>query len=247
MDGVPIGAAGHVPRRFAPRDLAARVHRQLIGYLGLLLPLMLYVVAGTRPVSPLPRWHLLSSVSAYYYTGAVGIFVGILFALALFLLAYRGYEGERADRVVGSIGGLAAIGVVMFPTAAPVGVPAIPWWQPVLRTVHYVSATTLFVAFILFALWLFRRTGGDPSQRTPGKRRRDLVFLVSGVVMILSVLWAGTTVFTHAPMFVPETLAIEAFAVSWLVKGGAHEPLKPLVPFLRDSLPGPPGEHPVRC
>jgi hypothetical protein len=52
--------------------------------------------------------------------------------------------------------------------------------------------------------------------------------------MVLGVLWAGATVFTNAPMFVPETLAIEAFAVSWLVKGGAHEPLKAFVPFIRD-------------
>ena len=234
MNGEPVATPERASRSPAPRDLAVRLHRQLIGYLGLLLPLLLYVVAGTRPLSPLPRWHLLSSVSAYYYTGAVGIFVGILFALALFLFAYRGYEGERADRIVGSIGGLAALGVVMFPTSAPVGIPRIPWWQPALRIVHYVSATTLFVAFILFALWLFRRTGGDPSRRTPGKRRRDLVFLVCGLVMILGVLWAGATVFTSAPMFVPETLAIEAFAVSWLVKGGAHQPMKRFVPFIRD-------------
>jgi hypothetical protein len=234
VNGTPSEVAGRTPARFGPRGLDARVHRQLIGYLGLLLPLLLYFVSGTRPLSPLPRWHLLPSVSAYYYTGAVGIFVGILFALALFLFAYRGYEGENADRIVGAIGGLAALGVVMFPTGAPVGIPEIVWWRPALQIVHYVSATTLFVSFILFALWLFRRTAGNPAQRTAGKRRRDRVFLVCGSLMVLGVLWAGSSIFTNAPIFLPETIAIEAFALSWLVKGGAHQPLKRFVPFVRD-------------
>src|SRR5215831_5852764 len=119
MNAAPIVAAEHTRGRPGPRGLDARVHRQLIGYLGLLLPLLLYFVSGARPLSPLPRWHLLPSVSAYYYTGAVGIFVGILFALALFLFAYRGYEGESADRIVGSIGGLAAPAAI--PRSAPPG------------------------------------------------------------------------------------------------------------------------------
>jgi hypothetical protein len=234
MNGAPIETAARAPGHPGPRGLDARIHRQLIGYLGLLLPLLLLIVSATRPLDPLPRWHPLPSVSAYYYTGAIGVFVGILFALALFLFAYRGYEGENADKIVGSIAGAAALGVVMFPTGPPDGIPEIAWWRPALRVVHYVSATTLFVSFIVFALWLFRRTAGDPAQRTAGKRRRDRVFLVCGVLMVLGVLWAGTSIATKGPIFLPETLAIESFAVSWLVKGGAHQPLKPFVPFVRD-------------
>src|SRR5215510_4649973 len=166
-DGVPRGGD-------APRDFSQLAHRRLIGILGLLLPGLLYLVAGLRPTAPLARWELLPSVSAYYYTGAVGIFVGVLFALSLFLFTYPGYEGVVADRLVGSLGGLAALGVALFPTGAPDGIQAPPWWSPALRVVHYVSAVSLFVAFILFSTWLFRKSSVPPGRARPvEKRRRD--------------------------------------------------------------------------
>jgi hypothetical protein len=200
-----------------PKDLSQRAHRRLIGYLGFFLPVLLYLVAGVRPTTGLARWSLLQSVSAYYYTGAVGIFVGVLFALSLFLLAYRGYEGEVADRVVGGLGGCAALGVALFPTAAPTAVCAPSWWATPLRTVHYVSAVVLFLSFIVFAMWLFRKSSFPRNEdRGLEKRTRNTVYLVCGISMILSVLWAASSLITDAPIFWPETIAIIAFAVSWL-------------------------------
>jgi hypothetical protein len=205
------------------KDLSQRVHRRLIGLLGLLLPVLLYLIAGLRPTDGLPGWTVLPSVSAYYYTGAVGIFVGVLFALSLFLLTYQGYEGVVADRVVGRLGGAAALGVALFPTAAPAGLVEPSWWSPALRMVHYASAILLFSAFILFSIWLFRRSSAPrPEDRTPEKRRRNAVYLTCGIAMIGSVLWTASSLITNAPIFWPEAIAIGAFAISWLVKGEAH-------------------------
>ena len=86
--------------RDVPDGLSQRENRTVIGVLGLFLPVLLYVIAGLRPTTGLQAWILLNSVSAYYYTGAVGIFVGVLFSLALFLFTYRGYVGVWADRIV---------------------------------------------------------------------------------------------------------------------------------------------------
>lgn len=66
-----------------PDDLSGHAHRQFIGSLGLVLPLLLWVIAGLRPTEGLPRWELLGSVSAYYFTGAVAAFVGILVAMVV--------------------------------------------------------------------------------------------------------------------------------------------------------------------
>jgi hypothetical protein len=218
------------PQRAAPKDLSQQNHRRLIGVLGLLLPVLLYAVAGLRPTDGLEPWGLLSSVSAYYYTGAIGIFVGILFALSLFLFTYPGYEGEIADRVVGSIGGAAALGVALFPTSAPQRLAAPSWWSYKLSVLHHASAVLLFVAFILFAIWLFRKSSVPRKEdRPPDKRRRDTVCLVCGWIMIACVLWAGSSTFTHGPIFFPEAIAILAFAVSWLVKGEAYEPVLRMV------------------
>jgi hypothetical protein len=209
-----------------PKELSQLVHRRLIGFLGLLLPVLVYVVAGVRPTEGLPSWALLPSVSAYYYTGAMGVFVGVLFALSLFLLSYPGYEGVIADRLVGWLGGGAALGVALFPTAAPDGQSAPSWWSPGLRVVHYVSAVLLFSAFILFSIWLFRKSSvPNKRNRPPEKRWRDAVCLTCGITMIGCVLWAASSLITHAPIFWPEAIAIVAFAISWLVKGEAHRPV----------------------
>jgi heme/copper-type cytochrome/quinol oxidase subunit 2 len=172
----------------------------------------------------------LDSVSAYYYTGAVSVFAGVLFALALFLLTYPGYKEVAADRVVGRVGGLAAIAVALFPTTAPAGLSAPSWWHPQMAVVHHVAAVVLFVSFILFAIWLFRKSNVPRRQDRPlDKRRRDDICLACGILMIVAVLWAASSMVTHAPIFLPESIAIGAFAVSWLTKGEVHKPVMQMV------------------
>jgi heme A synthase len=224
------GAAGNDDSILPPRhpdDLSGHAHRQLIGYAGLALPIFLLIVAAARPTPGLPAWPPLDSISAYYYSGAVAIFTGLLVALALLLLTYRGYGNEYgvADRWIARIGGIAAFCVAFFPTKPPDGVPEPAWWEPSTNVVHYVSATTLFLAFIVFSIWLFRKTGrgGTPDDE---KRNRNRIYLVCGVVMIASVLWAGSSIVTGAPIFVPESIALLAFAFSWLTKGRAGRTVK---------------------
>ena len=206
-------------------DLSLRTHRRLIGYLGFLLPFLVYLLSGLRPTNGLPRWHFLHSISAYYYTGAVAVFVGILFALALFLFSYRGYTTSIADRVIGKVGGTAALGVAICPTKPPDGVTPPSWWHPALGVIHLVSASVLFIAFILFALWLFRKSSQTNRKNRPNdKKVRDMIYLGCAVIMMGAIGWATASIFTGAPIFWQETAAIEGFAISWLVKGEAHAP-----------------------
>ena len=67
----PPPGAPPVPHR--PRDLSQLAHRRVIGYLGLMLPVLLFALAGLRPIPGVERWSLLSSVSSYYYTAHSGI------------------------------------------------------------------------------------------------------------------------------------------------------------------------------
>ncbi|MEJ2216997.1 MAG: hypothetical protein P8099_10315 [Gemmatimonadota bacterium] len=210
---------------FPPRhedDLSGHAHRQLIGYAGLVLPILLLIVAAARPTPGLRTWPPLDSVSAYYYTGAVAIFTGLLVALSLLLLTYRGYGNEYGtlDRWIARIGGIAAFCVAFFPTKPPDDIARPAWWRSATNVVHYSAATTLFVTFIVFSLWLFRKTATEKPM-TDDKRRRNRVYVVCGVVMIGSVLWAGSSPITKAPIFLPESIALVAFAFSWLTKGRA--------------------------
>lgn len=223
--------ASQQPPPADPQDLSQRAHRIVIGVLGCILPPVLYVVAGLRETVGLTPWVRLNSISAYYYTGAVGIFVGVIFALSLFLLTYRGYAGVWVDRIVGGLAGLAALGVVLFPTRPPESVQPPDWWSEAAGHLHYVSAVVLFLCFIVFAVWLFRRSSVPKrSDRPSAKQWRDHICLACGVAMAIGVVWAGICLLTgDDSIFYPETLAIEAFAVSWLAKGEAHAPLVELV------------------
>ncbi len=214
---------GDRSQRNDPLHLSHKAHRQLIGLLGLSLPVVLVVIAGILPTPELPRWKLLDSISAYYYTSATAVFVGILGALAVFLFSYQGYEKDVADRRIGKIGGISAAGVAFFPTVAPDGLNEPSWWFNIMRNLHYVSAAALFIVFIVFSLWLFRRTSTPKGQALPpDKRRRNRIYLFCGIIIVICVLWAGSAVFTNARIFWPEAIALWAFAVSWLVKGEIH-------------------------
>ena len=205
-------------------DLSSNAHRQLIGYMGLILPALLWLIAGWRPTEGLQPWKPLTSVSAYYYTGAVSAFAGILVALALFLFSYRGYDNayHRRDRIAAIIAGVATVLVAFFPTGAPGDLEALSWWTPLVGGIHYFSAVVLFGAFIYFALFLFRRSKVKRGASLPrGKQFRNVIHIFCGVAMLACMLWAGIATVTDAPIFWPEALALEFFAVSWLAKGRA--------------------------
>lgn len=205
---------------YRPDDLSDHAHRQLIGYIGLVLPLLLILLVMVR--DGVARWRSLESISAYYYTGAVAAFVGMLVALALFLFTYRGYKNQYywADRAAGITAAVAALGVALFPTEAPSGVAALSWWRPVTGVLHYVFAVVLLAMFAVYALWLFRIT--PCREHMPSdKRRRNLVYLLCGIVIVVSMIWAGVAGLSGNSLFLPESIALIAFAVSWLVKGYA--------------------------
>ena len=215
--------------RKQPRDFKYLKQRQMIGWLGMLLPLLVVVFSKVWPAKGVP-WHLLSSISAFYYTSAAGVFVGCLFALAMFLFIYGGYEGDKADRAMGKIAGLAALGVAFFPTKVPPGFSAPAWWSNWMNTAHYLSATTLFLSFIVFALWIFRKSSAPKKNlMSLGKRQRNRVFLICGIIMVGSVIWVLVAGRSGHSIFWPEAIALVAFAVSWLVKGRAHGPIVNLI------------------
>ena len=203
-------------------DLAGSAHRQLIGYIGLLLPLFIILLVLWRDGEKL--WRKLESISAYYYTGANAAFVGMLVALALFLFTYRGYGNNQnwADRWASNIAAWAALVVAFFPRKVPDGFTALLWWERWVGVLHYVAAVTLFGMFAVFALWLFRKRADGEKEIPDDKRWRNRIYFTCGIVIVGSMAWAGWNAFKDRPIFWPESFALIAFSVSWLVKGYAH-------------------------
>jgi len=182
--------------------------RRAVGVLGVALPL----VVALWGFDLCRCGSLQPSISDYYGLRTRDAFVGILFTIAWFLFAYRGYD--RRDEVAGNLACLFALGVALFPNSG----------TPLERTVHFGSALCLFLVLAYFALFLFTRTGGAP---TPRKLVRNRVYRACGVTMLACIALIGvyftflqrTGVSELDPVFWLESLALWAFGVSWFVKG----------------------------
>jgi hypothetical protein len=212
------------PTTHEPDDMSDNAHRQAIGYIGLALPFLLILMAGLRPTDTLERWRVLNSVSSYYYTSAVATFVGLLSALSLFLLTYRGYDNKFhwLDRLAGVVAGIAAFGVAFFPTMPPDGVTAPSWVTKTTGYLHYGSAAILFAMFAVFSIWLFRlKPEGKPESAD--KRSRNHIYLFSGLVIIAACAYTVYAGLNRKPIFLSESIALMAFAISWLTKGRARQ------------------------
>jgi hypothetical protein len=218
---------------FAPTrqdDGSTHAQRQAIGYLGLSLPVLVWLVSGWRTTGGEPGWIPLHSVSEYYHSGAVAIFTGVLAALAVFLFTYRGYDnaGQRLDRAAGKVACVAALGVSFFPTAAVDPFTAPRWWAGWMDTAHLASASVLFGSFIFYSLVLFPRSAAAPEARSVGKRRRNGVYRACGWGMAACMAWVLVAQRLGASIFWPEAVALALFAISWLTKGRAVETLQRL-------------------
>ena len=213
-------------RATRPDDLSGDAHRRLIGWIGLVLPALLVGFAIER--DGLARWKSLESISAYYYTGAVTLFVGMLVALALFPFTYRGFDNayHKADRAAAIVAGAAALVVALFPTAVPADITPLTWWRPWTGVLHHAAAIVLFAMFAVFALWLFRLR---PDGRTETTGWRNKIYLGCGAVIIACIAWAGVNAKAGREIFAPESIALIAFSFSWLVKGYADEALMRLL------------------
>lgn len=192
------------------------VLRKAVGYLGLALP---FVISLGKMILEGPG--ILRSISAYYYTGMRDVFVGILCAIGVFLMSYKGYD--RKDDLAGDLACIFALGVAFFPTTPQVD----PSQQArIVGSLHLFFAASFFLTLAFFSLVLFTKT--DPTK-TPTRRKvqRNIVYRVCGYTILASIaLIVLLAVFPHSAsikkfdsVFWLESLAVVAFGVSWLTKG----------------------------
>lgn len=189
--------------------------RKAVGWIGILLPFVLvlgaFLLFGSKSI--------LKNISLYYHTGMRDVFVGALCAIALFLFFYKGYD--RRDNIAGNLAGFFALGIAFFPTVAQG-----PWdWK---AFVHFACAGLFFLILALFSLFLFTRSEPQPSKE---KLRRNVIYIACGSIMVVALsglllfmaLFAGKHPQSRF-VFWAETVALVAFGISWLTKGGTLYP-----------------------
>jgi undecaprenyl pyrophosphate phosphatase UppP len=100
-------------------------------------------------------------------------------------------------------------------------------------TLHLVCAASLFVILALMSIFLFRLSDCPKEKQSPQKRKRNVVFLVCGLVILASIAAAGIYLLVaedeEQSTFVlwMEAIALLAFGISWLTKGEAYLKDKP--------------------
>ncbi|HKS07668.1 MAG TPA: hypothetical protein VJR92_15305 [Gemmatimonadaceae bacterium] len=201
-------------------DASGHLHRKFIGAAGALLPLLIIILAARRPTDGLTPGEVLGSISAYYYSGAIVVFVGTLAALSAFMLTYKGYGNDwyTLDRRTAILAGVAAAIVALNPATPPVESLTPDWWTTWHGKTHYLAAATLFSCFAFYCLVLFTKTGKGATP-TPDKTRRNALYVFCGVGIIACMAWALWSGWKKQSIFLPEAIALELFALSWLVKG----------------------------
>lgn len=217
--------------------------RQAVGALGFSLPILLLLY------SFLSHSAVQTSISKYYHTPMGDVLVGVLCAIGVFLLSYKGYKKKSdewlSDKWLARIAGCAAVGVALFPTASSqtcdcLGASGFTFHPEFL---HFGSAAVFFGCLALFCLFVFTR--GDRTAE--GKiiwTRRNKIFVACGVLIVVSIIailpyaLAGdkTALNRFHYLFVWESVGILAFATSWLTKGKALSELKSMIGGLRNHI-----------
>ena len=186
-----------------------RTLRRVVGVLGISLPLILAVwgLALCGCLQP--------SISDYYSLRTRDVLVGVLFTIAWFLFAYRGYE--REDDIAGDLACLFALGIALFHNSGAMAE----------EIIHYSCTAGFFLVLAYFSYFLFTKSAGSP---TPQKLIRNAIYRTCGIGIVACIVFIGliglyrhfwdvTAISRLQPVFWLESLALWFFGWSWFVKG----------------------------
>ncbi len=162
----------------------------------------------------------LSSISVSYYTPARDVFVGSLFMVGTFLIAYNGHYLHEA--ILSKIAGLAALVIALEPTSCSITQAPVICANVTTSghpTIHSIAALTHFSILAYFCLIPFRR---EPHASPAGKRRW-VVYTLCGWAIIWAIVAVVLSEFglIHVPrlVFYAETLALCSFGIAWILAG----------------------------
>jgi len=175
----------------------------IVGVIALTLANLTSFFAGTA----------ISSISASYYEEGPShvIFIGFLFAISAFLLAYNGYT--RWQMILSKVAGIATACIALFPCGCD-GIH-----HEVVPYVHFASAAATFAILAFFCYVFFQRAMAKDSGPA---RSRAFIYAICGVVMVLVIIVLGLdrlgVINLHVPRltYYGEKVALLAFGVSWL-------------------------------
>jgi hypothetical protein len=199
--------------------------RKAIGWMGMSLPFFLVLLS----LIPFFKTNIQQSISYYYYSNLREIFVGVLCAVSLFLIRYRGFDNPvfwKNDNKMTNLAGIMALGVALVPTN-PAGCrekiyTLIPVCAKFIGWIHYFFAASFFLILAIISIKIF--TIGQNND--PGIKLRllneNIIYRICGCMIIISVILipiCDVLNLFRSSTLILEALALIAFGTSWLIKG----------------------------
>jgi hypothetical protein len=183
--------------------------RLMIGLMAFVLPPLVVIITAAITVS----------LSAAYHTGARDVFVGFLFIIGAFLLAYNGrspdlppekvgrfwkrlslywngaipfriWTRKLEERVVSFIAGLAAFCIALVPSSCPT------CEENISSQIHFAAGAILFAAITYFCLVAFTGQVKHATEQEVKKKRRARIYRICGWGIVLVMLVTGVLNFT---------------------------------------------------
>lgn len=187
--------------------------RCIIGLLGMCLPIIVVIL------SLLYGYGFPDSISATYFVPTcIAPFMIILGSAGILLVCYRGYS--VLDNILNTIAGAAAWGICLFPCGTQKGnIGTFQLDAQISDVVHMTAALTFFGILAYNSLFQFTKSSNEP---TPNKLKRNVVFRVCGIGMIISFVLLPLTqygiIMVPHVIWVIEFVALQFFGISWITK-----------------------------
>lgn len=204
--------------------------RATIGWIGILLPWLVLLMSMVYGCG------FQNSISAtYYIPTCITSFMTIFGSASLLLFNYKGYD--KQDDIVCSIAGFLAIGICLCSCSTKDLIEKLPElaYQTnvgafqiapfISGIVHNICVINFFGLLAYNSLFLFTKSVvKDKKKMTECKRKRNVIFRICGIGMVVSLLaiifisifeWRGG-------VLVIETTAFTFFGVSWLTKANHY-------------------------
>ena len=231
-----MSTADHIKEEKNELVLSYLTLRNLIGFGGMLLPIVLAIF----PKRPSEYAGFEPSISDYYFTDRGDIVVVILCIIGAFLISYYGYTFK--EWLLTFVAGICGIGVAFVPTEIicndchlSVHTPHGGVFDTLVGTGwHFAFAATFLLCLAIMSIVFFtkgddRKPSTENKGRTSQKSKRNLIFKICGWTIIASLVilglyfilkhYTGIDLKPFPIVYVFEAIAVEAFGLSWLVKG----------------------------
>ena len=161
------------------------------------------------------------SISATYYATSGDIMRFVLGIFGFFLILYAGYD--LGDDITCTFSGAMALLIIVFPcktdaAGLTTGIFNLP--TDISHVIHCIVAALLFGSFAYMIG--FRFTKSDMLVRTTGKKKRDIVYFVCAIIIVLAMGSQAITSFLGVKWMtiVNETIMLWSFSTAWIVKTG---------------------------